>query len=95
MLDWSHRKGLITDDERAALDLRFGGERALPVRAVAAQLGLTENALESRLRRATARISSAVRVDRDELERACAQALWPTTPPRSMRGTAVLPRVVA
>lgn len=76
LLDWALDRGVIVEQDHKALQIRFGGEAALPVREVAALLGVTENKLESRLRRAVTRLRDAVAVDRDDLDRACVAARW-------------------
>jgi hypothetical protein len=76
LLDWALVRGVIVEADHQALMLRFGGERTLPVREVAAIVGVAENKLESRLRRAMNRLRDAVAADRDGLDRACIEARW-------------------
>lgn len=76
ILDWAMRTGLITDLDRQALLLRFGGPSVVPVREVAAHLGVGERRLETRLRRAIAGIKAAVVSQRVALERSCVAASW-------------------
>lgn len=76
LLDWALSRGVLAEQDHHALKIRFGGDAALPVREVAARLGVAENKLESRLRRALARLREAVAADRDDLDRACIEARW-------------------
>lgn len=76
VLDWALKRGFIIEDDHRALLLRYGGEKARPVREVAAIVGVSENMLESRLRRAMTRLRDAVVADRDGLYRACIDARW-------------------
>lgn len=76
LLDWALSRGVIAEQDHRALKIRFGGEAAVPVREVAALLGVTENKLESRLRRAVKRLRDAAIADRDDLNRACVEARW-------------------
>lgn len=76
LLDWALGRGVIAEQDHRALKIRFGGETAVPVREVAAILGVTENKLESRLRRAMTRLRDAATADRASLERACIDARW-------------------
>lgn len=76
LLDWALAVGVLSEFEHRALGLRFGGETAQPVREVAARIGVSEDSLESRLRRATARLRVAASENRHGLERACVAARW-------------------
>ncbi|KAA1250690.1 hypothetical protein F0Q45_08325 [Mycobacterium simiae] len=76
LLDWALRRGVLAEQDHRALKIRFGGDSALSVREVAAVLGVTENKLESRLRRAMGRLRDAVIAARDDLDRACIEARW-------------------
>lgn len=76
VLNWALKRGFIVEADHRALVLRYGGEKARPVREVAAIVGVSENMLESRLRRAMVRLRDAVVTDRDDLDRACIQARW-------------------
>ncbi|WP_142305061.1 sigma-70 family RNA polymerase sigma factor [Mycobacterium avium] len=76
VLNWALTRGFIVEDDHRALVLRYGGEKARPVREVAAIVGVSENMLESRLRRAMTRLRAAVVADRDDLHRACIDARW-------------------
>lgn len=76
VLNWALERGFIVEDDHRALVLRYGGEKARPVREVAAIVGVSENMLESRLRRAMTRLRDAVVADRDDLYRACIDARW-------------------
>ncbi|RFZ63221.1 hypothetical protein DE4576_04862 [Mycobacterium marinum] len=76
LLSWALERDVISEQDHRALMIRYGGERALPVRKVAAILGVGENKLESRFRRALERIREAVSADRDDLGRACIEARW-------------------
>lgn len=80
VLDWACSKSLITDADRHALTVRYGGPKALPVREVAARLGVSENKLESQLRRAMVRLREGAIAMRDDLERACIDARWALSP---------------
>jgi DNA-directed RNA polymerase specialized sigma24 family protein len=86
VLDWAQNKGLLNDDDRRALDVRFGGKTVLPVREVAARLDVSENGLESRLRRAMGRIRGGVADDAEELTQVCVAALWPAESPEVHAG---------
>ncbi|MEU0498057.1 hypothetical protein [Mycobacterium sp. NPDC006124] len=76
LLDWALSRGVLAEQDHRALKIRFGGDAAVPVREVAALMGVTENKLESRLRRALTRLRDAVESDRDDLDRACVAARW-------------------
>jgi DNA-directed RNA polymerase specialized sigma24 family protein len=78
VLDWAQSKGLLNDQDRQALDVRFGGSTVLPVREVAHRLDLSEDGLETRLRRAIRRIRDGVSTDEGHLSQACLESLWPT-----------------
>jgi hypothetical protein len=80
LLQWGVAKGYLSESDRQALAVRYGGPKALPVREVAAQLGVHENKLESQLRRAVARLREGVAAQRDELDRACVAARWAVDP---------------
>lgn len=86
VLDWAQTKGLLNDDDRRALDVRFGGKTVLPVREVAARLEVSENGLKSRLRRAMGRIRGGVAEDAEELTQVCVAALWPAETAESRGG---------
>lgn len=77
VLDWAQSKGLLNDQDRRALDVRFGGSSVLPVREVAHRLEVSEDGLETRLRRAMRRIRDGVSEDDGQLSQACLDALWP------------------
>lgn len=81
VLDWAQNKGLLNADDRRALDVRFGGAAVLPVREVAARLNVSEDGLESRLRRAMNRIRGGVADNSEDLNRVCVAALWPAEGP--------------
>ncbi len=81
VLDWAQNKGLLNAEDRRALDVRFGGSTVLPVREVAARLEVTENGLESRLRRAVGRIRAGVVEHPEELSQVCLDAMWPAGNP--------------
>lgn len=87
LLDWALARNVLAEQDHRALKIRFGGEAALPVREVAAVLGVTENKLESRLRRALTRLREAVESDRDDLDRACVEARWGCVDADSIAGT--------
>jgi len=76
LLDWALARGVIAEHDHRALKIRFSGDAALPVREVAAVLGVSEDKLESRLRRAMTRLREAVKADRADLDRACIEARW-------------------
>lgn len=76
VLDWALQRGVITAQDHHALKIRFGGDSAVSVREVAATLGVTEDKLESQLRRATKRLRDAVIAHRDDLDRVCITARW-------------------
>lgn len=76
LLEWAHETGVINDIDRRAFMLRFCGERPMPVRQVAAMLGVSEDSLESRLRRALNRLRKAVVERRDDMESACMSHYW-------------------
>ncbi|MHC9295418.1 sigma factor-like helix-turn-helix DNA-binding protein [Mycobacterium sp. LTG2003] len=76
LLEWAHGTGVINDVDRRAFMLRFCGERPMPVRQVAAMLGVSEDSLESRLRRALDRLRKAVVERRDDMESACMAHYW-------------------
>jgi hypothetical protein len=76
LLDWALSRGVLAEEDHRALRIRFGGDTALPVRKVAALMGVTEDKLESRLRRALNRLREAVAADRDDLDCACIEARW-------------------
>jgi hypothetical protein len=76
LLDWALQNGILAELDHRALRIRFGGPTALPVREVAARVGVSENKLESRLRRAYTRLRDAVSDERDDFERACIEARW-------------------
>lgn len=76
LLDWALTRGVLFEQDHRVLTLRFGGETAVPVREVAAQLGVTENNVESRLRRAMKRLKDAAIADRADLNRACIESRW-------------------
>jgi hypothetical protein len=80
LLGWALEKGFICEADCEALSVRFGGSKALPVREVAARLGVSENGLESRLRRAIERVRAGVVAQRDDLDRACVAARWSLSP---------------
>lgn len=80
LLEWGVAKGYLSESDRQALAVRYGGPKALPVREVAAQLGVRENKLESQLRRAVARLREGVAARRDDLDRACVAARWAADP---------------
>ena len=81
VLDWAQSKGMLSDQDRQALDVRFGGSAVLPVREVAHRLEVSEDGLETRLRRAMRRIRDGVAGDDGQLSQACLDALWPTGSP--------------
>lgn len=76
VMNWALERGVIVEQDHRALVLRYGGSSARPVREVAAIMGVTENKLESRLRRAMARLRDAVASDSEDLYRACIDARW-------------------
>lgn len=76
LLDWALSRGVLSEQDHRALKIRFGGETSVPVREVAALLGVPENNMESRLRRATKRLRDAAIADREDLNRACVEARW-------------------
>lgn len=76
ILDWALDNGVITDFDRRALQIRYGGQQHPPVREIADQLGVGENRLETRLRRAMQRLRTAVLAHRDEIDAACIRARW-------------------
>lgn len=76
ILQWAHSRGILNEADVETLMLRYGGEDSRPVRDLAAQLGITEDALESRLRRVKARLRRAVHAHRDDLNRACVEYGW-------------------
>ncbi|MGV0743887.1 sigma factor-like helix-turn-helix DNA-binding protein [Mycolicibacterium sp. XJ870] len=78
LLEWAHNARVINDVDRRAFMLRFCGERPMPVRQVAAMLGVSEDSLESRLRRALHRLRKAVVERRDDMESACMAHYWTT-----------------
>jgi hypothetical protein len=78
VLDWAQSKGLLNTQDRRALDVRFGGSSVLPVREVAHRLEVSEDGLETRLRRAMRRIRDGVAHDDGQLSQACLDALWPS-----------------
>lgn len=80
VLDWAQSKGLLNAQDRQALDVRFGGPAVLPVREVAQRLEVSEDGLETRLRRAIRRIRDGVSADDGHLSRVCVDALWPEDP---------------
>jgi hypothetical protein len=80
LLQWGVDKGYLSESDRQALAVRYGGSKALPVREVAAALGVRENKLESQLRRAVKRLREGVAAQRDELDRACVAARWSVEP---------------
>lgn len=76
VLNWALQRGVIVAEDHRALVLRFGGDKTRPVREVAAVMGVPENKLESRLRRAMARLRDAVADHAEDLYRACVNARW-------------------
>ena len=76
LLDWAAERGLLSERDRTALDLRFTGATAMPVREVARRLGMTEDSLETRLRRAIKRLRTAVAEHGDDLYHAAVTARW-------------------
>lgn len=76
LLEWAITRGVLTEMDHRALLLRFTGDSVLPVREVAASLGVSENALESRLRRALPRLREAMIVDHVSLQQTCVDAHW-------------------
>ncbi|WP_277243994.1 hypothetical protein [Mycolicibacterium obuense] len=86
LLDWALSRGVIAEQDHRALKIRFGGDTAVPVREVAAILGVSEDKVESRLRRAVRRIRDAATADREDLERACIDARWATGDRRGLAG---------
>jgi hypothetical protein len=76
LLDWAAERGLVSEMDRTALELRFTGATAMPVREVARRLGMTEDRLETRLRRAIKRLRTAVAEHGDDLHRAGVAARW-------------------
>lgn len=76
VLDWAQDKGLLNDVDRRALELRYTGQSVLAVREVAARIGVGENGLETRLRRAMKRMQAGIDEHGDELRQACVAALW-------------------
>lgn len=71
ILGWAHSQRVLTDDDARVLMLRFGRERCAPVREIAADLGVSENALESRLRRILGRLRNHVLSNMSAFEHAC------------------------
>lgn len=71
ILGWAHSQEVLTDDDARVLMLRFGRERCAPVREIAADLGVSENALESRLRRILGRLRNHVLSNMSAFEHAC------------------------
>ena len=76
LLDWALQRGVINDFDHRALQLRHTGSTTVSVREAAARLGVSEDGLESRLRRARTRLQAAACAHRDEIERACVAARW-------------------
>jgi len=74
ILDWMSPHVSLSDTDRRALQLRFGGETVLPVREVAVQLGVKEDALETRLRRVMARVRAVSGSPADGLGRVLVDA---------------------
>lgn len=68
VLAWASDRGILTDSDRQALALRFGGSKVLAVRVVAESLGVEEDMLESRLRRMTKRLRVAASAHRGDVE---------------------------
>lgn len=81
VLDWAQSTGMLNAQDRQALDVRFGGSAVLPVREVAHRLEVSEDSLETRLRRALRRIRDGVAADSGQLSQACLEALWPADAP--------------
>lgn len=77
VLDWAQSKGLLNAQDRQALDVRFGGPAVLPVREVALRMQVSEDGLETRLRRAIRRIRDGVSADNGHLSQVCVETLWP------------------
>lgn len=74
ILDWMSPHVSLSDTDRRALQLRFGGETVLPVREVAVHLGVKEDALETRLRRVMARVRAVSGSPTDGLGRVLVDA---------------------
>ena len=95
VLDWAQSKGMLSAQDRQALDVRFGGTAVLPVREVAHRLEVSEDGLETRLRRAMRRIRDGVAADDGQLSQACLEALWPAESPAEATVTAEESTLVA
>lgn len=78
LLDWAAERGLLSEMDRTALELRYTGATAMPVREVARRLGMPEDRLETRLRRAIRRLRTAAAEHGDDLYRAGVAARWAT-----------------
>lgn len=76
LLDWAAERGWLSEMDRTALELRFTGATAMPVREVARRLGVTEDRLETRLRRAIKRLRTAAAEHGDDLYHAGVAARW-------------------
>lgn len=76
LLDWAADCGVLTENDRTALELRFTGATTMPVREVARRLGMPEDRLETRLRRSISRLRAAAAEHGDDLYRACVAAVW-------------------
>lgn len=75
ILGWARAVDAISDRDLHVLTLRFGSDSTVSVRQIAAQIGDTEDSIESRLRRSMQRIRTAVQARGAEFERACATAV--------------------
>ncbi|WP_457181348.1 sigma factor-like helix-turn-helix DNA-binding protein [Mycobacteroides abscessus] len=71
ILGWAQSQKVLTDADAQVLKLRFGHEKCVPVRQIAADLGVSENALESRLRRILGRLRNHVLSNMSAFEHAC------------------------
>lgn len=71
ILGWAHSQQVINDDDARVLVLRFAREQSAPVREIAAELGVNENALESRLRRLVGRLRNHILANMSAFEHAC------------------------
>lgn len=76
LLAWATERGVITDMDRTALELRFTGATTMRVHEVARRLGMPEDRLETRLRRAIRRLRDAAAEDSEDLYRAAVAARW-------------------
>jgi hypothetical protein len=76
LLDWAAERGVLTEMDRTALELRFTGTTTMRVREVARRLGMPEDRLETRLRRAIRRLRDAAAEDGEDLFRAAVAARW-------------------